>query len=165
MSSEFHGSDSYRRITCGRQVSVMGSRKSVSKRRVHVAKRKDRVPQTRRRATGILASTAGDLDLSSVARHPAPGHVAPTVKPGPDPLFECGQFISTPLSVCENRSAYIVGYEWGPNSNKRIGPGWVYWLVEVPKGGFPIINARPWISGRRFRATEEEMVQWTEASK
>jgi hypothetical protein len=125
-----------------------------SKTRPRTVKRQVAMPGVARPAIEV------GLDLSRVPRHPAPDYMAPTVRSGPDPLFECGQFIPTPQRVCEHQLALIVGYEWGPNNNRRIGHGWVYLLVEVPKGGFPIVNGQPWTEGRRFQAGEEEMAKW-----
>lgn len=138
----------------------MGARKPGRSRKSAASNAAPRRAGSRQRSTAVGLQLPTALDLSSVARYPGPDYIAPSVRSGPDPLFECNQFIPTPQRVCENQLALIVGYEWGPNHNRKIGPGWVYLLVEVPKGGFPIVDGHRWTGGRRFHATEEEMARW-----
>jgi hypothetical protein len=111
------------------------------------------------KATSIVGGHAGGVRYVEFVD--GREHFPPIIPREPRPLFSTGRIVPVATAVCESGAAYVFGYEWGPDSKAVIGPGWIYWLIEAPRGGFQLGNdGRPIVSGRRFAASEAEMCKW-----
>ena len=64
-----------------------------------------------------------------------------------DPFFPIPYPVRVPSRVHSGGMARIVGCEWGPNSLKAKGEGWIY-LLAFPEGG------------PAFQASEKELIEW-----